>query len=183
MHASRKNWVRYPQYKPTANGLYDVITSSGKVEKLMYSKESPWDMRRVLAFINVPLQTPNNPQQFKLGIKEKKKSLFREYMDAGKYTEFTDAGNFPATTPMRHQLNQLLTVLPDEQAMESLVGELLTLKRQMTSSNLESNSFGIEMDMLMKDVVELVRCVKSIKNKLNSMSNDLGVSDESGLQN
>jgi len=180
MHASKDNWVRYPQEKPKEYGWYKTITANGKVEPQYYSNVKLWDPNFVLAFINAPVPDPSTYVAPKARYPSGRRSLYKEYMDAGKYsapndyTQFTDVES-PAQIPIKNQLNQLLGLLPDDTALEQLGTTLSTFKTMAQGMDFESPSNEMEIKQLISDIDELRKMTKSVRYRVDGLNRDLNI--------
>ena len=177
MHASKNNWVRYPQHTPTkGNVLYKVITADGAVENIPYSDMTKWDSKHILAFVDEPVR---KPKDFSYPVRvqsEEQRSLYREYMDAGKYTQFTDVES-PAQLPIKNQLQTIMSSLPEEDLMQQLEAQLVTLKKTFLAYDLESVSADVQVDKLMTDILEIRKRLKSVVAGMDSLNRDLSLTN------
>lgn len=177
MYAAKSNWLRYPQYKPTkGEGFYKIMTNDGVPKIIQFSKLTQWNPLYVGAFVDelVTREKPNPVKQTPGLTTPGRRSLYREFMDAGNYAQFTDMEN-PAQSPLLSQLQKLTASLPDESMMEELEGAMRTVKQIFNSSNLESSSVKFEVEQLLKDILDIRIKLKRVSTSVDSIVKDISV--------
>lgn len=102
------------------------------------------------------------------------KSLFKEFMNAGEYVNYTDMYS-KSEVPLKSQLQSLLANLPDEEQLAAFEGELRTLKVTMNAIKFESPSMQANVKHVADDVIVIREKLRSVISSIQQMMRDMGL--------
>jgi len=106
----------------------------------------------------------------------KKKSLFREFLNASSYTDPSTLGA-QVEAPIKTQLQTLLSNLPDEEQLSSFEGDLRTLKTSSDAMNWESPSMKVEIDRIASDVLIIREKLRGVISGVEQLLRDVNIAN------
>ena len=104
------------------------------------------------------------------------KSLFREFLNASGYNDYNNE-QAQVETPIKTQLQTLLSNLPDEEQLQSFEGDLRTLKTSSDAMGWESPSMNIEIKKIATDVLTVREKLRNIISTIEQLLRDVNISN------
>lgn len=113
--------------------------------------------------------------------RKNKKSLFMEYINMTDmvYRTNTAVSDSVPQTPIKTQIQNLLSRLPDKEMLDELEGQVRTLRTSMNVINFESPSMDASVQSLINDVLDIKVKLTSINSRVEDMLRDMEIADPS----